>query len=91
MIRWASCSSLGLFRRCKPAIDAASVRKGEAILPVKSSPGLFSKMMFASMRTFSADLAPVEIEEEVQDGEKLPLAGGIEIIHTPGRLIGQRS
>lgn len=73
------------------AIDAASVRKGEAMLPVKSSPGLFSKLMAASMRMFSADLAPVEIEEEVQDDDKLPLAGGIQVIHTPGHSAGHIS
>jgi glyoxylase-like metal-dependent hydrolase (beta-lactamase superfamily II) len=73
------------------AIDAASVRKGEAMLPVKPAPGLFSKMMAASMRMFSADLAPVEIEEEVQNGNKLPLAGGIEVIHTPGHSAGHIS
>jgi glyoxylase-like metal-dependent hydrolase (beta-lactamase superfamily II) len=72
-------------------IDAASVRKGEAILPVKSSPGLFSKLMAASMRMFSADLAPVAIEEEVNDGDRLSFAGGIEVIHTPGHSAGHIS
>lgn len=73
------------------AIDAASVRKGEAMLPVKSSPGLFSKLMAASMRMFSAELAPVAIEEEVNDGDSLSFAGGIEVIHTPGHSAGHIS
>lgn len=71
--------------------DAASVRRGEAMLPVRPSPGLFSTLMAASMRFFSSDLAPVEIEEEVQDGDRLPLAGGIEVIHTPGHSAGHIS
>jgi glyoxylase-like metal-dependent hydrolase (beta-lactamase superfamily II) len=66
------------------SVDAASVRNGAAIFPAKPSPGLFSKLMAASMRMFSADLAPVAIEEEVNDGDRLSFAGGIEVIHTPG-------
>lgn len=72
-------------------VDAASVRNGEAMRPVKRSPGLFSKLMAASMRMFSADLAPVDIEEEVIDGDRLSFAGGIEVLHTPGHSAGHIS
>src|SRR5262245_59496149 len=30
-----------------------------------------------------------EVEHEVQDGETLPSAGGLEAVHTPGRSAGQ--
>jgi len=72
-------------------IDAASVRKGETMLPVKSTPGFFSKLMYAMMRMTPNDLAPVAIEEEVRDGNHLDLAGGIDVLHTPGHSAGHIS
>lgn len=71
--------------------DAALVRRGVAMLPVRPSPGLFSRLMAASMRFFTADLEPADIEEEVADGDRLSLAGGIEVIHTPGHSAGHIS
>jgi len=72
-------------------VDAASVRKGEAMLPVKTSPGLFSKLMAMMMRMTPSDLKPVTVEEEVNDGDHLSLAGGIEVLHTPGHSAGHIS
>ena len=72
-------------------VDAASVRIGESIRPVKPSPGIFSKIMAVVMRMTSANLDPVTIEEEVNDGDKLAIAGGIEVLHTPGHSAGHIS
>jgi glyoxylase-like metal-dependent hydrolase (beta-lactamase superfamily II) len=72
-------------------VDAKSVRMGESIRPVKPSPGLFSKIMAATMRMTSNDLAPVAVEEEINDGDQLAIAGGIEVLHTPGHSAGHIS
>jgi len=34
-------------------------------------------------------LEPVAIDQPLTDGEMLPIAGGIEVIHTPGHCAGQ--
>lgn len=72
-------------------LDAASVRKGEIMLPVKTSPGLFSNLMSVMMQMTSSNLEPVAIEEEVREGDHLALAGGIEVLHTPGHSAGHIS
>lgn len=72
-------------------VDAASVRVGESFLPVKTSPGIFSKLMTIAMRMTPNDLEPVAIEEEVNDGDKLAIARGIEVLHTPGHSAGHIS
>ncbi len=72
-------------------VDAASVRIGEALRPVKTAPGFFSKLMAFMMRMTPTDLDPVAIEEEVKEGDTLQLAGGIDVLHTPGHSAGHIS
>jgi len=73
------------------AVDAALVRMGESIRPVKTAPSIFSKFMAVMMRMTPTDLDPVAIEEEVIEGDTLQLAGGIEVLHTPGHSAGHIS
>ncbi len=72
-------------------VDAAQVRIGVAMHPVKTAPGLFSHLMAFMIRRMPADLEAAEVEEEVGEGDRLPLAGGIEVLHTPGHSAGHIS
>ncbi len=47
--------------------------------------------MASMMRFTPTDLDPVAIEEEVDDGDELPLSGGIKVLHTPGHSVGHIS
>jgi glyoxylase-like metal-dependent hydrolase (beta-lactamase superfamily II) len=71
-------------------IDAAMVRKGEASRPMTPSPGLLRKLMY---RLFipkkPTPIEPCAIDQEINDGTELPIAGGLKAIHIPGQCAGQ--
>lgn len=69
------------------SLDAAFVQAGKIMTPLTPAPGLMSKLLF---RLFVKP-TPVEaatVDYEVEDGDELPLAGGIKTIHTPGHCAG---
>jgi glyoxylase-like metal-dependent hydrolase (beta-lactamase superfamily II) len=72
-------------------LDAKVVRVGK--MPsrgFKPGPGLINWLMF---RIFigagDAEIDAADIEHEIQDGDELPIAGGIRAIHAPGHCAGQ--
>jgi len=74
-------------------IAAAAVRKGKTRLEyAKPAPGLFNKIAFHTIsvrQTHGAGIKPTAVEYEVQDGDVIPIAGGIRAIHVPGHSGGQ--
>jgi len=69
--------------------DAALVRGGRAIRAFRPAPGLINALLFKMFVPRGAvGIERTEIDEEVQDGEDLPAAGGIRAIHTPGHSAG---
>ena len=71
--------------------DAEAVRKGVSVRSLKRTPGLFSLIMSIVVGLTSKDIKPAEIEEEVNHGDTLALAGGMEVLHTPGHSAGHIS
>ena len=71
--------------------DAALVREGRAGRPVRPAPGLMPRVMFTmmSLRRAPVTTEPASIEHEINDGQTLPIAGGIQVIHAPGHSAGQ--
>jgi glyoxylase-like metal-dependent hydrolase (beta-lactamase superfamily II) len=70
-------------------LDAPIATTGTGFRPLSPAPGLITGLMF---RMFIRPVATVEgaaIEHQVQDGEVLPLAGGLTAIHVPGHCAGQ--
>lgn len=69
-------------------LDAALVRSGHVLRPLKPAPGLLTRLLF---RLFIAsapgDIAPARVDAEVVDGQRL--AGGLRVIHAPGHSAGQ--
>ena len=76
-------------------VDAEMVRAGRATRPMRPGPGIFNHLLFrlfmARRRAAPTTIQPTSIEREVQDGEELPIAGGIRAIHTPGHTAGHLS
>lgn len=72
-------------------LDAALVRKGEAMRPVTPAPGAINWLVFNLFikRQGPAVIEPAAIEQTVEDGDELPLAGGLKVIHLPGHSAGQ--
>lgn len=70
--------------------DAAMVRAGKAKRPMTPAPGLVAKVLFRLLiQPAPSSIEPATIEHEVQDGDELPIAGGIKAIHVPGQCAGQ--
>jgi glyoxylase-like metal-dependent hydrolase (beta-lactamase superfamily II) len=68
--------------------DAAMVRQGKAIRPLRPAPGPINALVCRFLLpTAPTEVEPAEIEHEVADGEALP--GGLRTIHVPGHCAGQ--
>jgi glyoxylase-like metal-dependent hydrolase (beta-lactamase superfamily II) len=71
-------------------LDAAMVRKGEAARPMTPSPGLLRGLMYRLfIPTKPTPIEPFAVDQEINDGTELPIAGGLKAIHIPGQCAGQ--
>jgi glyoxylase-like metal-dependent hydrolase (beta-lactamase superfamily II) len=71
--------------------DAPIAEVGGPFRPMRPSPGLGQRIGFRLFFHADESVAPVPIDHQVQDGEVLPVAGGLEVIHTPGHSVGHVS
>jgi glyoxylase-like metal-dependent hydrolase (beta-lactamase superfamily II) len=69
--------------------DASLVRLGEFARPAKPAPGLLAALLVKLFIHGDKRFPPVAIEEELEDGQVLPIAGGLRVIHAPGHSAGQ--
>lgn len=74
-------------------LDAAMIRVGKTMRPCQPAPTVVGRMFYRQFlkdKPFeSFDVDPVEIDVEINDGQLLDIAGGIEVIHAPGHCAGQ--
>ena len=74
-------------------LEAAAVRKGETRREyAKPAPGLINKLIVpivGGLLAHGNGIEPAEVENEVQDGDVIPIVGGIRVIHVPGHSAGQ--
>jgi glyoxylase-like metal-dependent hydrolase (beta-lactamase superfamily II) len=71
-------------------LDAQYFEKGLVMRPVKPAPGLVNRVVGSLLVRRSPD--PVEgttVDCRISDGETLPIAGGLQVIHAPGHAAGQ--
>ena len=57
--------------------------------PLRAAPGLLRHVLCKLLYHPDERVAPVAINQSLTVGEILPIAGGIEVIHTPGHCAGQ--
>ena len=70
-------------------LEASLVAKGRAATHLTAGPGFLSRRMHRRlMNIVPPTVAAVETDVLVNDGDVLPIAGGIEVIHTPGHTPG---
>lgn len=71
-------------------VDAPLVRSGQVLRPMKAAPGLVNALFFRIISATSPiTIEPTEVDEEIADGQVLPIAGGLQAIHVPGHCAGQ--
>ena len=70
-------------------MEANLVAKGRAATHLTAGPGIISRRMHRRlMNIVPPVVTAVETDVLINDGEILPIAGGIEVIHTPGHTPG---
>jgi glyoxylase-like metal-dependent hydrolase (beta-lactamase superfamily II) len=70
-------------------LDIPIAESGGPFRPLKAAPGLLRPVLCRLFFHPNEPVEPVTIDEPLTDGELLPVAGGIEVIHTPGHCAGQ--
>ena len=70
-------------------LDIPMVESGGPFRPLTEAPGLLGPVLCRLFYHPDQRLEPVAIDQRLTAGETLPIAGGIEVIHTPGHCAGQ--
>jgi glyoxylase-like metal-dependent hydrolase (beta-lactamase superfamily II) len=70
-------------------LDIPMAESGGPFRPMRAAPGLLRRVMCKLFYHPDERLEPVAIDQPLTAGEILPIAGGIEVIHTPGHSAGQ--
>ena len=70
-------------------LDIPMAESGGPFRPMRAAPGLLPQVMCKLFFHPDERLEPVAIDQPLTAGDILPIAGGIEVIHTPGHCAGQ--
>jgi len=70
-------------------LDIPLAEGGGPFRPLRPAPGLLPQVLCRLFFHPGERLEPVAIDEPMTAGDVLPIAGGIEVIHTPGHCAGQ--
>jgi glyoxylase-like metal-dependent hydrolase (beta-lactamase superfamily II) len=70
-------------------LDIPMAESGGPFRPLTAAPGLLRKVLCKLLYHPGQRLQPVAIDQPLTAGEMLPIAGGIEVIETPGHCAGQ--
>jgi len=71
------------------SLDIPMAESGGPFRPLRGAPGLLGQVLCRLFYQPDQRLEPVAIDQRLTPGETLPIAGGIEVIHTPGHCAGQ--
>ena len=70
-------------------LDAPFAESGGPFRPMKAAPGLIAPLIFAMVWHPNDKMEPFHIDRHLVEGETLPLAGGLQVVHVPGHCAGQ--
>src|ERR1700719_1043694 len=71
------------------ALDAPFAETGGPFRPLKPAPGLLPRTAYRFVWRPQERMEPVRIDRHMADGETLPIAGGLHVVHIPGHCAGQ--
>ena len=69
-------------------LDIPIAENGGPFRPMKPAPGFLGQVLCRLFFDPEERLEPVAIDQPLAAGETLPIAGGIEVVHTPGHCAG---
>lgn len=70
-------------------LDIPMAESGGPFRPMQAAPGLLRQLLCKLLYHPDERMPPVAINQPLSTGEILPIAGGIEVISTPGHCAGQ--
>lgn len=70
-------------------LDAPIAERGSGFRPIKPAPNILLKLIYWMVYKPDATVEPARIDHRFEDGEVLPVAGGLTAIATPGHCAGQ--
>ena len=70
-------------------LDIPMAESGGPFRPLKPAPNLLAPVLCRLFYHPDEPVEPITIDQHLTAGELLPIAGGIEVIHTPGHCAGQ--
>ena len=70
------------------SLDIPMAESGGPFRPMRPAPGLLGQVLCRLFFDPDQRTEPVTIDQPLSNGEILPIAGGIEVIHTPGHCAG---
>jgi glyoxylase-like metal-dependent hydrolase (beta-lactamase superfamily II) len=70
-------------------LDIPIAESGGPFRPMRAAPGLLRRAMCNLFFRPDERVEPVAIDQPLTAGNILPIAGGLEVIHTPGHCAGQ--
>ncbi|MFZ0569103.1 MAG: MBL fold metallo-hydrolase [Rhodomicrobium sp.] len=70
-------------------LDVSIAESGGPFRPMRPAPGVLRHVLCKLFFHPGEQVEPVAIGQPLTNGEILPIAGGIEVIHTPGHCAGQ--
>ena len=71
------------------AADVPLAENGGPFRPMTPAPGLLRNFMLRIVFDQNERMEPFRIDQQIADGETLPVAGGLRVIHAPGHCAGQ--
>jgi glyoxylase-like metal-dependent hydrolase (beta-lactamase superfamily II) len=71
------------------SLDISLAQSGGPFRPLHAAPGFLRQALCNLLYRPAERLQPVSIDQPLADGELLPIAGGLEVIHAPGHCAGQ--
>jgi glyoxylase-like metal-dependent hydrolase (beta-lactamase superfamily II) len=71
-------------------LDAPDIQAGQVSRPVRPAPKLITRILYELLiRRSSPRYPPARVDHELNGGDELPIAGGLQVIHAPGHAAGQ--
>ncbi len=70
-------------------LDIPIAESGGPFRPMRAAPGVLRRVLCKLLYHPDKRLEPVAIDQPLIPGEILPIAGGFDVIHTPGHCAGQ--
>ena len=71
------------------AADVPLAESGGPFRPMTPGRGLLASLLFRLVWKPHERMEPFRIDQHIEDGETLPLAGGLRAVHLPGHCAGQ--